>query len=210
MKKIIFALLLIGLVLIAGCGEKMSDMEISRREALQQEINDTITECSVLEDEFDNSFCFAQKAAKSRQMELEYDVDYPFDMVKAYCSEADDPDVCYYYVAIRSKNSKFCSLVEDRVGCELLSDKYYCNDMINPNECLMDRAYLIRYVDRSEAWNICKRLPTVYHRESEDSFTCLDIDFENSMNGSYEDRFLIMYFISSLIGFEIDYVRVPR
>ncbi len=207
----VFALLLIGMVLIAGCGEKMSDMEISRREALQQRINDSIVECSAFEDEYDNSFCFAQKAAKSRYMELEYDTDYPFDMVKSYCSEASDPDLCYFYVAVRSENDKYCSLVEDEVGCRLLSDANFCVGMdLNSDECLMDRAYLIRYVDRSESLDICKKLPPLYRRESEEIITCKDIDFQNAMNETYEERFLTMYFISSFLGFEIDYVRVPR
>lgn len=217
MKKII---LLMALVLLAGCSQEPqiipekveevnTEMEQSRIEFLQQEIANATVECNAIEDEFNATMCFAHKAAKSRSLMLTQNVTYPFDVVKAYCDASNDSDMCFFYVSVRTKNNNYCNLVEEKVGCNLLSDFRYCNSLDNKNECLMNRAYMIQFIDLIEAQRICKGLPEPYHQEKEDDFTCLDIEVPEEQE-PYDDRFALTYLLVQMADFEIERVRVRR
>jgi len=216
-------ILLLALVLLIGCQrtpevqiipetapDVNDETEHSRIEVLNQELADAKVECSAFEEEFNNTMCFAIKAAKYRGLMLHQNVTYPMDIVKAFCAEANNSDMCYYYIAVYNKDSLYCNLVEDVTGCNLASDVHFCDDMFNENECLISRAVLLQFVDLSESARICKILPAEYHQEKEDDLTCRDIDFNVTEQTPYVDRFVLTYVLSRYAEFEVDKVSVRR
>lgn len=216
-------ILLLALVLLIGCQrtpevqiipetapDVNDETEQSRIEVLNQELADAKVECDGIEDELNATMCFSNKAAKSRSLMLTQNVSYPFDVVKSYCDASNNSDMCFFYVSVRTKNNKYCNLVEDVTGCNLASDAHFCDDFSNKNECLISRAVLLQFVDLSESARICKILPAEYHQEKEDDLTCRDIDFKPTEQEPYEDRFALTYVLSKFAEFEIEKISVRR
>ncbi len=206
MKKMI---LLLALILLVGCSqpeiEEIDDeLEQSRKLLLEAEINESLSFCSYETDEFNNTFCFAEKAVYFK----EQDVKYPFDVVKRFCGASNDSDMCYFYVAMNTGDVSLCINVKDKIGCTLVSNDRFCYTMSNREECLMTQAFMLQFVDLNKSAEICSSLPQKYRVESEDDLSCADIDFEpEEMNVSNRSRFLMTYVLSEIAEFEVEKVR---
>lgn len=215
MKKIIVALLIISLILMTACESKETKLKKESQAAqLDQAIAQAKATCPS-DDDYNYTFCLAERAEEINQLRLEFrqetDLEYP-DAVKALCPETSNPDLCYFYSAVKAGDSQYCSQIEDKEGCRMITNDYYCNGFVNKNQCLANRAFMLQYLNKAKAEVICQSLPAEYQQSVEDDVNCGDIEFgyDEFDEKPFNERFLLTYVMSAMAGFEIDYVTVGK
>lgn len=245
MKGFILALCLLAIILVSGCtgssnyAAEREAAALEERASLEWIVSDTIELCRGTDygDFGDDSACFAEEAAKIRKVKLGtgyIHTDFP-DMdpmmrenmvylVEAICNASEDPDYCYYYVAVMTENADFCSRVEDGTGCKMLSDEDYCKDEVKLSVpiCLSIRAYAFSYINRTRADEICDYVHSRYNitqweqvqgvlGEEYEYDGCDDIDYsdEEFESRSFRERFLVMYLYMWLSEYQTETVSVP-
>ncbi|MBW3001913.1 hypothetical protein KY338_01990 [Candidatus Woesearchaeota archaeon] len=178
---------------------------------IKKSINSSVEECREIEDEFNNTFCFAEHGVMLMKQAKTDSNPHPvfskeYHPVYNLCEYANNSDLCYFYAAVVLKAPGFCDKVEDKTGCELLSSHMFCRRMINPNQCLLDKATLMRFISKSAAKQICSQMDEFNKYPDAEKYNCSEIDFEEAEYDSepFRDRFFLMYFMTKIMGFEVD------
>jgi len=198
MKK---ALMLLLFVLLAGCkGPPDPDDGLSMGDIAERQVNETRLNCSAEVNEYKSTFCFANNFISYRKAALDAGKPYPDYMVQDFCLAANKTDVCYFYVAVKTKNSPYCKFVKEEGACRMVSDDKLCTvSEENKDECFMGKAILIQYFDPPASVAICNSLPEKYHVENEDDVNCYTLEMENkTLDMNYEDSFMLLYDVSKV------------
>lgn len=199
-----------------------AERELIEKAMLKKSISSWIEKCSEHDDELNNTFCFAEHGVMLMKQAKTEDNPHPVfnkehHPVYNLCEYANNSDLCYFYAAVMLKAPGYCDKVEDKTGCELLSSMF-CQRMINPNQCLLNKATLIRFISRSAAQSICNEMENYKNFPFAEEYTCDEIDFEEAEYDSepLRNRFLLMYIMTGLNDFEVnkttirDYIREKR
>lgn len=188
--------------------EKKAEQDIIHLKMMKKSINSSIEKCSAVDDELNRTFCFAEQGVKlMRQGNNSHPVyDAEYHPVYNLCEYADDRDLCYFYAAVTLNGPGYCKKVKDETGCKLLSDPLFCTKLINPNECLLDRATLIRFISLQDALKTCALMKRFdkYPDAKKNSCDELDLGRKEYDDEPYRDRFFMMYVMTKLTGFEVN------
>ncbi len=182
--------------------EKKAEEELINLAKLKKAVNATVEKCSGFEDGYNSTFCFAEYGVNLMK---QYGRIQDLHPVYTLCEYADDSNFCYFYAAVMLNGPGYCNKVKDKTGCELISDPLFCNRLINPNQCLLERATLIRIVNKPAAQMTCDMMQKFDKYPDAEKYNCAEIDFgEVSYDKeSFKDRFFLMHFMTALMDFEL-------
>ena len=209
MKKAIIVLLILAVLITAGCESKEEKAAREARELrLEQEriarekaINASIEKCSQLEG-FNNTVCFVNEIVSLNDNQA----------VVQLCSNANSTDFCYFYSSYLANNSNYCSKMENPGGCKLLFDNNFCKDLINRGNCYTHKAFMLRYIDRGASLTMCRYISRISRNyfDPHDNLSCSDIEFDEQGYDSWveEDKVFFAYIMSSLGNYTIYTIRI--
>lgn len=207
MKRLLIMLLLLAILLV-GCesAEDKAAKEQMRKQAAeraaavalekQQLINDTISNCTSIEDEYDNVFCFSDSALAAHRDDV--------DIIKDACKASADSDLCFFSIAAKLRDRKRCSFVTDQISCNMLSSDNYCNKFDNGDECYESQIMLMAVYDYNRAKSLCK---TANMAGPLSKVACAEVNEDDYSNLSSQTRTITAYTLAKMMDFTTETVR---
>ncbi|MFC1704948.1 hypothetical protein ACFLZ6_01315 [Nanoarchaeota archaeon] len=189
MRKLIIVLVVISLLLLAGC-------EYESEEEKQARVNISIEKCSSVtsKDDYDIALCLAEEAVRWAEQGK--------DHVRDLCKKTGNQErryICYFYSAIMTNQGHFCNSAGDHAGCKMIAYNGFCSQMQNRNQCIDDQVFFMSLLNKSRSKAICD----LYFEPSEYMGSCLEIDFDEPDEGTLRERFILMRSALSLADLEV-------